>query len=74
LVIGNRSFVIPFKRDCLSTIGGTCAFDAKISGFLGVRFQLSRCGVRNKKNFKFTVFGVRVAALLIGFLITDYAD
>jgi hypothetical protein len=39
-----------------------------------VRFWLSHYSKRGKKNFDLAVFGVRVAALLIDFLITDCAD
>ena len=53
------------KKDLLSKIKRTCAIDAKIMGFLGVRFQLSRCGGRGKIFFKILVFGVGVGALLI---------
>jgi hypothetical protein len=75
LVIGNRSLVIPFKihrrqgyggqRDFLSTIGGTCAIEAKILGFSEVRFWLSRYRKRGKKILKLAVFGAQVPAILI---------
>jgi hypothetical protein len=65
LVIGSHSSVIPLKRDFLSTIGGTCAFEAKIMRFSWVWFWLSRYRKRGKKNFKFAVLGAQVAARLI---------
>jgi hypothetical protein len=45
----------------------TCAVDAKIVGFLEVRFWLSRYSKRCKNFFDLAVFGVQVAAPLIDF-------
>jgi hypothetical protein len=44
--------LFPFREKTFPLVGRTCAFDAKILGFSGVRFLLSRCGVRDKKNFE----------------------
>jgi hypothetical protein len=57
--------VIPFKRDYLSTIGGTCAFDAK--KVLDTRFSMliTRCGKRSKRIFRLAVFDIEVPAVLI---------
>jgi hypothetical protein len=66
LIIGNSSKEFPFqKKDpdgiangashragILPKIKRTCAIDAKIVGFWGVRFWLSRYGVRDKIFFK----------------------
>jgi hypothetical protein len=52
LVIGNRSSVIPFKRDCLSTIGGTCAFLSKNGTFFEGRKFVTTYTERDRKNFE----------------------
>jgi hypothetical protein len=60
LIIGNSSKEFPFqKKDILPKIKRTCAFDAKIVGFSGVRFWLRRYNKRGKKIFDLAVFGVQ---------------
>jgi hypothetical protein len=46
------ALVIPFKRDCLSTVGGTCAFDAKNWEFFEGRRFVTIYTERGKKNFE----------------------
>jgi hypothetical protein len=47
-----KEFLFREQTIAASINGRTCAFDAKILYFSGVRFWLSRCRVRNRNFFK----------------------
>jgi hypothetical protein len=65
---------LTIPKDLLLKIKRTCAVEAK--KVLDSRFPIlvTLGKKRDKKIFKFTVFGVQLPALLIEVLITDCAD
>jgi hypothetical protein len=56
---------LPEAKSCASTIGATCAFDAKIYKNVGGVFDVSSGWTGNKKNFQISSFCFQLPAHLV---------
>ena len=58
-------FLPEAKKSSASTIGATCAFDAKIYKIVDGFFDVTSCGIRNKKKFQNSDFSFQLPSLLV---------